>query len=60
MTERVAPGGETQQGGTRCARATCRDRCLWHGSDEPVVMFGREWLVDGRVTGRTVFREAKL
>ena len=37
-----------------------RDRCLWHGSDEPVVMFGREWLVDGRVTNRTVFREAKL
>lgn len=24
------------------------------------VVFGREWLVDGRVTGRTVFREAKL
>ena len=39
---------------------TYRDRCLWHGSDEPVVMFGREWLVDGRVTGRTVFREAEL
>ena len=39
---------------------TYRDRCLWHDSDEPVVMFGREWLVDGRVTGRTVFREAKL
>lgn len=37
-----------------------RDECGWHTAPEPVVMFGREWLVDGRVTGRTVFREAKL